>query len=364
MDSTLLAFLRTTDAAERERLQDELILVQAAPAVRQTLGYRLRFHIGKGGANPANPDAEDLYHDVIAKLVKKLNDLRAQSENADIRDFRQYAVRVAVNACNDHLRSKYPARTRLKDKIRDTLERHRDFDLWKSEQGEMVCGFTAWRDVLKPCADYERVRSLEEQPEIILRDWSTQPGKHGRPAGVEWLNGRKKSLTNVVAGVFEWVGCPIELESLVNATAVILDVKEIQFESLEDENGPLPLSAHGDNSLLDKGHEEIFEATDTLQALWDEICRMPPNQRETMIFSFKDSRGDDLLSLLFDAGVASPSQIARTLNLPLDRLMEIWKEMPMPNAEIAETLGVERPQVAKWRHRAQKQLRKRFPEPK
>ena len=130
-----------TDAAERERLLNELILEQAAPAVRQTLRYRLRFHIGKAGVNPANPDAEDLYHDVITKLVKKLNDLHERQENVGINDFRQYAIRVAVNACNDHLRSKYPARARLKDKVRDTLERHRDFDLWKSEQGEMVCGF-------------------------------------------------------------------------------------------------------------------------------------------------------------------------------------------------------------------------------
>ena len=150
MDPTLLAFLQTTDADERERLLSKLILEQAAPSVRQVLRYRLRFYIGKGGRSPTNPDAEDLYHDVITKLVKILNDVHAHRENAGIKDFRQYATRVAVNACNDYLRSKYPSRTRLKDNVRDTLERHPDFDLWKSEQGEAVCGFLAWRNKIKP----------------------------------------------------------------------------------------------------------------------------------------------------------------------------------------------------------------------
>jgi RNA polymerase sigma factor (sigma-70 family) len=358
MDTTLLAFLRSTDTTERERLLNELILEQAAPAVRQTLRYRLRFHIGKGGANAANPDAEDLYHDIIAKLVKKLNDIHAQKENVDIKDFRQYAARVAVNACNDHLRSKYPARTRLKDKVRDTLERHPDFDLWKSEQGEMVCGFAVWRDAMKPCANYERVRKLEEQPELVRQEGSAPP------VSTAQSDAQKMPLTKVIAGVFEWVGCPIELESLVNTTAVILDVKERQVESLEDDNGLLLLPTHSGNSFLVQGREKIMEESDTLQWFWGEICRLPANQREAMIFSFEDSRGEDLLSLLFDAGVVTPSQMAQTLNLPLDRLMAIWKNMPMPNADIADLLGVERPQVNKWLHRARKQIRKRFPDTK
>src|SRR5215470_8569928 len=146
MDSTLLAFLQTTDADERERLLSKLILEQAEPSVRQVLRYRLRFYIGKGGKSPSNPDAEDLYQDVIAKLVRSLNEVYSRGKNSSLKDFKQYATRVAINACNDYLRSKYPSRTRLKDNIRDTLERHPSFDIWKSEQDETVCGFVAWRN--------------------------------------------------------------------------------------------------------------------------------------------------------------------------------------------------------------------------
>jgi RNA polymerase sigma factor (sigma-70 family) len=344
MDSTLLAFLQTTDADERERLLSKLILEQAAPSVRQVLRYRLRFYIGKRGRSHANPDAEDLYHDVIAKLVKILNEVHLRREYVEIKDFRQYAARVAVNACNDYLRSKYPSRTRLKDKVRDTLERHPDFDIWRSEQGESVCGFVAWRNELKPCLFYERVRRLEEQPELIREELFAR------------IDSQKISLTNAIAGVFDWVGCPIELESLVNATAVLLDIKERQFEPLDDGSGLLNPAASGSSSIYD----EILEERAALQKLWDEVCRMPANQRETFIFSFANSKGDDLLSLLFNAGVITPSQMAEELDLSHDRLMMIWKEMPMRNVDIAVLLGVERQQVNKWRHRAMKQLEKRF----
>jgi len=129
---------------------------------------------------------------------------------------------------------------------------------------------------------------------------------------------------------------------------------------LDEDNGLLTPAASGSAP----GYDEIFEERAALQKLWDEVCRMPVNQRETFIFSFANSKGDDLLSLLFDAGVATPSRMAEELGLSLDRLITIWKEMPMRNVDIAVLLGVERQQVNKWRHRAMKQIEKRFLESK
>jgi len=348
MDSTLLAFLQTTDADERERLLSNLILEQAAPLVRKVLSYRLRFCVGKGGRSPSNPDAEDLYHDVIAKLVKTLNEFHAQRKNAGIDDFRHYATRVAVNACNDYLRSKYPSRARLKDNIRDTLERHPSFDIWRSEQGETVCGFGAWRNEAKKSSFHERARKLQEQPEII------------RQERFAFLDSQKMPLTKILACIFEWVSCPIELDSLVNATAVLLDIKERQFESLDDDSDLLASAP----SVGELQYDEVLEEKAALQKLWDEVRGMPANQRQTFVFSFENSKGDDLLSLLFDAGVTTPSQMAEELGLSLDLLMGIWKEMPMRNVDIAILLGVERQQVNKWRYRAMKHLEKRFLGPK
>lgn len=347
MDPTLLPFLQSIDPSEREHLLGELILGQAAPLVRQTLWYKLRFYLDKTGASPATPEAEDLYHDVIAKLIRVLNQLQLQDGKTRIKDFRRYTIRIAVNVCNDYLRSKYPVRTRLKDRVRDTLERHQDFDLWMSEQGQILCGLAIWRHETEEISLFDRAKMLENHPEIIKQEQFSR------------LDSQKIPLTETLAKIFEWVRAPIELECLVNVTAVVLDIKEPEFESLDDEGSQLS------HRLLVEGstHDEIIEERAALEKLWSEIRQLPPNQRDTFIFSFANSRGDDLLSLLFEAGVVTPSRMAEELGMPLDRLMMIWKEMPLRNTDIAVLFGVERQQINKWRHRATKHIEKRFLKP-
>jgi DNA-directed RNA polymerase specialized sigma24 family protein len=72
--------LQSTDEAEREHLLAELLLVRATPLIKHTLWLRLGFRLGKDGENSNNPDAEDIYHEVIAKLVQRLNTLRMERE--------------------------------------------------------------------------------------------------------------------------------------------------------------------------------------------------------------------------------------------------------------------------------------------
>ncbi|MDX2031251.1 MAG: sigma-70 family RNA polymerase sigma factor [Blastocatellia bacterium] len=347
MDRTLAAFLETRDTAERGRLLQELILEQAAPAVQQALRYRLRFYAAGGRPGAANPDAEDLYHDVLMKLVKALNQMHSRegggegSEGiSEIKDFRQYAMRVAVNSCNDYLRSKYPLRTRLKDKVRDTLERHREFVVWRSEQGELVCGLEGWgRERLSVVAG-ERARALEERPELLQQE---------RLAGGE---AQSIALPRLLREIFEWVRSPVELESLVNATAILLDIREHQFESIDDESSSLPNQLSVEAPACDR----ILEGRVTLEKLWKEIRELPIRQRDAIIYTFNDSKGDDLLSLLFEASIVTPSQMASELGVSEERLMTIWKKMPMRNVDAAILMGVDRQTINKWRYRARKHL--------
>src|SRR6266480_3394220 len=105
MDILLLPYLKASDESERRRHVDELLIVYAAPVVRRTLRQRLGFHVNQLGANPYNPDAEDLYHEIIAKIVEVLSDLSFLQET-QIDDFEKYVARIAINACLDYIRSK------------------------------------------------------------------------------------------------------------------------------------------------------------------------------------------------------------------------------------------------------------------
>jgi DNA-directed RNA polymerase specialized sigma24 family protein len=137
MDHLLRPYLQATGESERQQQLDELVTVYASPVVRQTLRQKLGFHVNQFGVNPYNPDAEDLYHEIIAKVIEVLTALPA-SLKTEIEDFEKYVGRIAINACLDYIRSRSPARTRLKYSLREILSRKFEFTLLKSEDGFFV----------------------------------------------------------------------------------------------------------------------------------------------------------------------------------------------------------------------------------
>ena len=131
---------------ERERLLSELVLVHVSPLVRHTLRQRLGFYVNALGVNPHNQDAEDIYHDIVTKIIGKLNKPELAVEQNAIKDFRQYVLRLSANACHDYLRAKSPARSHLKNNLWDLLKRHHDFALWRDKQNNHLCGFAIWQE--------------------------------------------------------------------------------------------------------------------------------------------------------------------------------------------------------------------------
>src|SRR5215813_11566148 len=101
MDQLLLPYVGATNDIERQRRLEELLLLNAAPIVRLTLRRRLGFYVDQRGSNPHNQDAEDLYQEIMAKVVQSLRD---GATATSIDNFQQYVGRIASNACNDVLR--------------------------------------------------------------------------------------------------------------------------------------------------------------------------------------------------------------------------------------------------------------------
>ena len=341
MDAILLPFLQSTEESERAQLLSDLIFVCAAPLIRHTLRQRLGFYVNQRGINPQNHDAEDLYQDVIAKLVQLLNDPQLKSGKIEIKNFRQYVTRVTTNACNDYLRAKSPARSRLKNNLRDLLDRHQDFAVWKTEN-ETLCGFAEWRNKTKSSTSQKLLVELIERPGVF------QSAKFSRE------DIRQATLNKIVIEVFKWVNSPIEVDALVNLLTVLLDIKDHPVESLDDET--VYLSQRLIDATVHCGSR--LELRDILQRLWVEVKLLPPNQRDTFCLSFEDESGDDLFSLLLSTEIVTLQQLAQELDRSLEQLMSLWQQMPMDNASIANELNATRPQVNKWRFRALRQLEK------
>lgn len=340
MNSTLRRFLDATDQAERDRLLEELVLDEATPIVKKTMSYRLRFCFGRSVDSLRQPDAEDLLQDVLTKLLRRLEVLRARRDPIGIRDFRQYVVRVAANACNDYLRQKFPARARLKDKLRDLLDRHPDFAIWRRDtEEEFWCGFDSWRESRPSRASVDRAHRLEVDP-------------HAMGASLSGGVAKQRPFSGMVAELLNWIGGPIEFEALVGLMAALHGIKGNPVTGFDERQRTYRTRfQHPAIECVTR-----IEKRELLQEVWEAICELPAGQRQTFFLGFSDMNGDDLLSLMLDVEIGTPVEIATHLEFPLDRLIDLWKEMPLDNATLAMVLGVSRQQISKWRYRAHRRL--------
>lgn len=342
-DSILLSLLQTTDELEARRLQDELLLEHAAPVIRQTLRHRMRFYAGSADASLHPPGAEDLFNDVIVKIIERLNELRSQPDHRTIRNFSIYVARIATNVWNDYLRVRRRERHRLKHKLRNLLDRHQDFNVWKEADNLIFCGLAAWGN--RGTLHSESV-SPDRADEIVERlRTKIFPSK----------NLREMPLSKIAAETIKLIGHAIELNRLVEIVADLQGIKDQAPESLDAvESGlsqRLPDASPRSDSLI--------EGRDRLRQYWEEVKKLPTGQRNTICLSFEDESGEDLFSLLVDAGIVTAPELAAEFGLSLEAFDELWMRIPMlDNTELAEYLGVTRQQVSLWRFRAQSRLRK------
>ncbi len=342
MDNLLLPYLTATDESERQRYLDELLVVYAAPVVRNNLRQKLGFHVNQVGVNPYNPDAEDLFHEIITKVIELLTNLPV-STSAQIENFEQYVGRIATNTCLDYIRAKSPARTRLKYSLRELLSRRSEFVSWKSGD-RLFCGLAAWDEKREPITSH-RLVEVEAQLPIF------------RATGFVGEDIRQMPLAKVVAELLRWANKPIEIDQLVNLTAILLDIKDRPAESLDDEARRYLEARITDTTLMS---DPRLDFAKLLRSLWQAAQALPEKQRDTFCLGFADEHGEDLFTLLFETGIATLSQLAEQLGRSLEELMRLWTAMPMDVAAIAVELNGTRAQVWKWRFDALRRLEKQL----
>ncbi|CAN5649664.1 hypothetical protein BH20ACI3_BH20ACI3_27970 [soil metagenome] len=340
MDQLLQFYLQATDESERQEYLDELLLVYAAPVVRHMLRLKLGFRVNPLGVNPYNQDAEDLYQETIAKIIEFLRAPHTTAKT-EIENFEQYVARVATNACHDYVRAKSPGRTRLKYSLRELLSRRPEFALWKSEVG-FLCGLAAWAEELQTISS-RRLAEIEDELQTFR---TTRFGQEDI---------RQVPLAKVIAELLEWARGPMDLDALVNITAVLLDVRDHPAESLDDETKSYLEARVTDTTLMSNPRLDFNKL---LRSLWRAAERLPEKQRDTFCLGFEHDNGEDLFTLLFEANIATPPQLAHEFGRSLEDLMRVWSEMPMDIAAIAAELTATRSQIRKWRFHALRRLEK------
>lgn len=319
-DRELTRLVRATAEGAAEREIERLILEVAQPLSSEILSRYVR-----PGAAVRLDDAEDISGAITVRLISRL---RAVTESPDdaIADFRGYVAALTYNAINDHLRRAFPARARLKNRIRYVLLRDARLGLW-SGSGTLVCGLASWANTAVMPGGAELAVDDRRISRVMLdRD---RPG-------------------DAVAALLALIGGPVPFESLVTLVARLWQVGEVPLAARDAEEHAAP-------DAVSEAEQRNY-----LAVLWREIRELLPMQRKALLLNLRNAEATNVASLLVLTGTTRFDELAATLELTPEQLAAIWKELPLDDLRIAELLQVTRQQVINLRKSARDRLARRM----
>ena len=319
-EELLEEYLAVQAEGEADRRLAQILDEVATPVVRQVVASVVR-------DSRAVTDAEDIVADTLMDLLRRLRDLRSDVAHP-IRDLRRYIVTCAYNRCNERLRERYPARTRLRNQLRYLCSHHPELALWRNARGEFVCGFRAWAG--REAANGERIERIRF-------------AAHADPAAED-----RAQIAMLAPLVLRDAGAPLTLETLATAIARMIGVPLQCIETcLSDVE---PAAEHAPDAAL--------ENRMSLRQLWADVRQLSRKQRVALLLNLRDAHGRECLTLFPLTRTATIAEIAEAVEMPPERFAELWNRLPLSDAAIGELLDATPRQVIKLRRLARERLRR------
>jgi RNA polymerase sigma factor (sigma-70 family) len=314
-----------------------------------------------------NVDALELMQEVMARLWERIAD-----DSTAVADITAYAATVTHNAWSDHLRRKYPQRTRLKNRLRYFLDHQRGYAMWNGEHGEPMAGRHGWQLESRAPAAAGRIAALAGGQERLPR--GSVPRKPlDQFDAADW--------DRLIGAVLDRVAAPVAVDDLVAIAAELLGLREDRTDSLDDDDNAQALAIADDAA---RGPEAQVETRGLLRQLWAAILTLKPDYRRAYLLNLPGpgkTRAD--LDVFVIHGVASLADIDAALDLTeaqYRRLLAsidleagerfelercngsqelfclLWRHLPLADAMIAGLLGLEQQQVINRRMLALREL--------
>jgi RNA polymerase sigma factor (sigma-70 family) len=293
-----------------------------------------------------HPDFEDLVSDVKTKLLKYLEELKANRAARPCKDFHGYVAGIVHNACNDFLRQMYPARTRLYKQIRDLLCAHPDFAIWRSKdennRSDWLCGFSCWQGERKTSKAADWLQQFFENPRATFE--AVLPG-----TDIQLVE-----LDDLLAAIFNCLGEAINLDDIVSVVADLKGVKDLPTVSFDSDEDNLAQSLSDSRIRIDT----VLEMREPLKVFWEGLCQLPRDEFKAYVLYAHDTSGEDLITLFLAAKIVTDVEIARILDISVKEFQDLWlNRLPLDNESIAKELGVKVERVYKLRCQAGKRLK-------
>ena len=330
IDALLEPLLAENSNEQVDALLSQLITVHADPVIKGVIRFKLRLSSYR---ETQRAEVDDIHQEVVLQLLAQLQRFRKLPSSHPIGDVRGMAAVIAHRTCARWMRRQFPERHALKNRLHYLMTRQRGFALWQDGHGKALVGFAVWREQKKP------VRNLGELPAHIRALKSDKP----------------QQLAETVASIFNFLGGPVEFDELVSGVAAIQGISDQPVESLVDDEDVTFEPAASEPNQAWRIEKRIF-----LQRLWEELQQLPVNQRAALLLNLKDASGFSCITLFPATGIATIRQLAEALEISAEGLAEVWNDLPLEDARIAELLGLTRQQVINARKSGRERLARRL----
>lgn len=335
-DKRLLPLIGADDA-NYEILLVDLLTNHAMPLIKTIIGSKLKVYSGQGFSQGENVEVDDLCHEAVSNLIIYLGRIRLGQAEKPVRVLEDFVAKTAFNVFNNYLRQKYPQRHRLKRRVEYLVKTREDFDSWK-ENNQKLIGYAYWQGGARSQGQSERLADLRRDEQAFVA--ARMDGQPIEELSLRWL------LENLL----DWIGQPMEVDSLVDVIARILKIVDSPGEApvakIEDigENDSTPLQ---------------LEQREYLKKVWGEILFLPDRQRKALLLNLKN---DDVgvIDILPVCQIASPLEIAKALEISMEELAELWDRLPLPDAQIGIMLAIDPQKVANLRKTARERLERKM----
>lgn len=340
LDPILRPFLR---GGEREAQQHlDRLAKELQPVLRGVIARKLQ--PVPGGAETV----EDLVGEATLLVLSRLRELRENGAVEPVTSLRGFAAVTASRVCDSHFRRRFPLRHRLRNRVLYLLGGHGNqtgFALWTTPAGARACGYRQWEG--REPGDAARRRRLVDRPQRVVEEALPREDPVRMNPG------------ELLAALFDWVGGPVELDELVRSLAELWGVRDPTPVTAgpADDDRPEPYLEAADPRVrvAEQAEQRAF-----LQAVWEEVEQLPPRQATALLLNLRDAEGKGVLGLLPVFGIAGIRRMAEVMEMAPERLAELWSELPLEDAVIAELLQCTRQQVINLRKVARERLKRRL----
>lgn len=319
-DPLLEPLLLAESDEERRSAIGSVLVTYARPTIQRVLSS---YREPDSAIGPV--EAEDIASTVLLRLVRRLQSV-VEGEDEAIGSLADFAATLTYNAIYDFMRSRYPERTRLKNKVRYVLSRDRRFRSWSTDRG-LTCALAS-------------SMPMDNVAELPRRGWAAR--RRVEP----------ERTAEAIEELLRSAGQPVLVEELVRSLAELWNIAD-----------PRPVELTADAPDPARTHAMRLEKRQYLESLWREIRDLRGPQRAALLLNLRDADGGNANALFVLAGIATFDEVAAAIGMSSQRLTELWAELPLDDLGIAERLQLTRQQVINLRKAARARLARRMGQP-